>query len=65
VLALVVVAEAVAAHGGRSAVGAIYHDVHTLIGQAGHIDLLPYYLSGSCNLPASGILRFDHRAATS
>jgi hypothetical protein len=36
VLALVVVAETVVAHDGRSALGARHHDAETLVGQTGH-----------------------------
>jgi hypothetical protein len=46
-------------------VGARYHDVHALVGQTGHDDLLPLYPSVFCNLRFSGILRFDLWAAIS
>jgi len=65
VLALVVVAEAVVAHGGRSALSAVDHDVQAWVGQTGHDELLPLDFSGLCNLRVSGILRFSLRAAIS
>ena len=65
VLALVVVAEAVVAHGGRSALSAVDHDMQALVGQTGHDELLPLYFLGLCNLRVSGILRFDLWAAIS
>ena len=64
-LALVVVAEPIVADGGRTAVGAIHHDVQARVGQTGHGDLIPLYVSGFYNLKVSGILRFDPQAAVS
>jgi hypothetical protein len=68
-LALVVVAERAAAHGRRPAVGAIGHDVLTLIRQTDHDYLLfctpPVYPSVCWNQRLSGILRFNPWAAIS
>jgi hypothetical protein len=64
-LALVVVAEAVAAHGGRSALCPIHHEVHTLVGQAGHSDGVPLPPSVCWNQRFSGILRVNLHAAIS
>lgn len=64
-LAFVVIAEAVVAHGGRSAVGPIHHEVHTLVGQTGHSDGIPLPPSVCWNQQFSGILRVNLHVAIS